>query len=284
MLFARSLRQRGGPLARLPIFSFQPRAGRPLAGDTLEHFDHLEIQHVHERINRRFAADPLGNKPLVCAWAEEHLPYDVLIFSDSDTVVLGPPTELALADDVSIAVRPADLVGVGVSSTDATSKKRQYWDQLYGVAGADEVVRGAVTTTVDERRIDSYWNSGLMAVRRDAGICCEWRRVYAAASDWGLRPPGAPQYLEQSSFAVAVRSIGGRIKTLPRSYNYPLHLHSRIGHGGRLNLAEATTVHYHRMFGEERPFLSRGIEPGPDSKWLRDEALALGVRAAGASA
>ena len=83
------------------------RPGHEPEPATVERLAALHATMVDEPLVQRFAETPTFNKVSVSAWAERELDHEFLVFTDTDCVFCGEPTELAEGDWVA-AVRPVD--------------------------------------------------------------------------------------------------------------------------------------------------------------------------------
>ena len=86
-----------------------------------------------------------------------------------------------------------------------------------GVSG-----RPFTETTVGQMRIRSYWNSGLVAVRRSAGLFGAWEDALGRLFDAGIVQKRWPQFMDQLSLAGVTADVDDRVRVLSDSYNYPL--------------------------------------------------------------
>lgn len=268
-LLVRSVRRYGGRYANCPILAFQPRRGPALAPATLELFRALDVEHRSEIINTEFVDYPLANKVLVAAAAERICTEDVIVFVDSDTIMLNEPSELDLAPGVDVAVRPVDRKGQG--STGWSDPNDAYWVRMYELCGA--ALGPNVTTTVDGVQIRAYWNTGLVAARRQCGLFSRWLRYFRTLSDAGHVPANS-FFLEQMSFAPAAALLGERVSVLERPYNFPLPWRHRLSEPWRhAQLDELVHVHYHQWFN--RPDYLSSLQPPLDlsaerARWLEE--------------
>lgn len=272
LLLCRSIRRFGGRHADAPIHTFQPRAGTEIAPETAAELRSLGVTHVTERLNGRFPDYGIANKVFACAWAEENLPHDVLVFLDSDSVVLGEPAELDLPRGVDAAVRPVDRKHQG--STGPGDPHDPFWVAARAAAGvrADPRVR----TTVDDEPIRAYYNAGLVAARRDAKVMTGWRAHFLRLMDAGLVPPhGRITFLDQVSLATALADRGDRVRVPDARHNYPLPLRPMLPRPLReLPLDALVHAHYHKWF--QRPGFLRELRPPLDPRsdrftWLESQ-------------
>jgi hypothetical protein len=266
-LLARSLRRWGGRLAGAPFYAFQPRAGQPLAPATLECFRTNGVVFVDQPLNQRFANFGLANKIYACAYAEQTAAEEVLVFLDSDTVITSEPAALTLAAGIDAAVRPVDFGGAGAergyvegsdywrthfrrpSSTGPPDPLDGYWLRLYALFGLGDP-GWYVEATLDRLRIRAWFNSGLVAVRRAAGLFGQWRDDFEAIAGAGLLPPdGRVHYTEQLALATALTRVRDRVTILPATYNYPLSGRAmQLPPLREAGLEKLVHIHYNRYF------------------------------------
>jgi hypothetical protein len=180
------------------------------------------------------------------------------IFLDSDKIVLREPSALMLAPGVDVAVRPVDRSFIGCR-VDQQGENYAYWCRLYEIAGA--LPKRTVRTTLDDEAIWEYYNSGLVAVRREAGIFSHWEMVFGRILASGVLPATGLHYVEQSALAASITAKASRVETLTADYNLPVIPEYAVVLESRLELlSEAITCHYHRSF-----------ENGGWNKWLSGE-------------
>ena len=120
---------------------------------------------------------PTFNKVAVSAWAERELDHETLVFTDTDCVFIGEPAELAEGDWVA-AMRPVDR---RIAGSRGKGKNEPFWRKMYDELGVE---RAAVRRDRRSARceIRAYWNSGLVAARRSAGLFGAWERRARCAS------------------------------------------------------------------------------------------------------
>jgi len=79
-----TLREFGGKLRDLPIFSYQPRKKYKISKETIAFFEKNQVEYIDLDLNKKYDYYPLANKPLSCAHREMNTNRDILIFLDSD--------------------------------------------------------------------------------------------------------------------------------------------------------------------------------------------------------
>ncbi len=259
VLFADALRTWGGELADAPLYAFTAPDDAP-DRDTLGRLRELRVTHLEPALERPYRDPPVLNKVFVSAWAERELDHEVLVFVDSDTVFLDHPRELALEGRLAAAKPVGNSRTAG--STGPGDPNEPYWQRVYDELG----VRAwpFVTTTVDRARIRAYWNTGLVAARRSAGLFGEWERALIRLFEAGC-VFRKPVLMEQVAWAAVIAEIHDRVLVLPDEYNYPLPKRRFLPAGVRdLELEQLVHVHYHR-WGHLPGFLDQ-LEPPLDSR------------------
>ena len=255
--------------------------GRGVSLETAAELCAQGVIHSEDPLNTAQPDYPLANKVYVCAHAERTFDHDVLVFADSDQVILNEPGALRLAPGEDAAVQPEPVLWVGAGSPD--HENYALWVALLARHGIESP--RFTRTVVGGHRIFGYWNSGLVAVRRNAGVFHRWQEIFEANWRESIWPKGGDHliYLEQVSFALALMSSGARLRTLSRDYNYHIVIHDELPPDARLSaLEDMTTMHYHKLIEKscwQKPFQRvRSFRPdGERYDWLRREMRALSI-------
>ena len=186
LLLVRSLRHFGGALgANSPIISYSPRQKAAPSDDVIRQLAALDVQLVFDVSNSRWPDYPFANKVVACAHAEQNLNVDVVVWLDSDQIVLREPGALQLSPDIDAAARPVSFKNIGFGSDDDASYS--YWMKLYEIGGA--LPKRKVETTLGGEVIWEYYNGGLIAARRNAGIFCHCEHIIGRILEiWSISP------------------------------------------------------------------------------------------------
>jgi hypothetical protein len=259
LLCVASLREFGGAMSQSPVYAFAPRPGSEPGEDTIAALREMGVEYIEEPLNPDMGKIPHVNKVFVAAWAERNLDHEVLVFTDSDTVFLAEPAELA-PGEWDAAARPVGSVNKG--STGEGHDNEEAWRTLYEVLGVRE--RPFLETVVERDRIRAYFNAGLVALRRDSGLGVAWRDATLAlrASSVGERPVYRRQ-IDQLSLAGVLSDRMDRVKLLPDTYSYPLPKRIKLPSAMQaLDLADLVHVHGHRWL--HFPGLLEAVHPPLD--------------------
>jgi len=245
LMLAESIRNFCGELKNTPIYSFHPRVGEPISKQTQQAFEALQVIHQQVPINREFHEYYLANKPLVCAYAEQNIDAEILVFLDSDKCLFSEPNEFLLPVNCNVRIRPE--YGQGIGSTGLRDPQEWYWQKLYEVLGVKREV--FVETPIGNKKIRAYWNSGLVAVRKSAGIFTAWKENFEKVMRMNITPPQGIYFVEQSVLSVTLCSLEENISHFSSAYSYPLPLHNRLSKESRLKAwDDIVSIHYFNLF------------------------------------
>jgi hypothetical protein len=238
-----TMRRNMGALANADIRAYAPRPGHTVSAWCRDLMDHFEVELIDEPLNASHADYPLANKPIALAHAEETCATDYVVFLDSDILVWQEPREFLLPDGVDLA-----LVPDGTKTTASAGPGdpfEDYWTRLYELVGA--TARPFVTTILSKERVRGTWNSGVVPVRRSAGIARQWR----ASMEQLLADDFAPReasYLRENNLLSAVAAAHyDRYRELSFSYNYPVQNWDRMTAAG-IAPEDAVLWHYQPFF------------------------------------
>jgi hypothetical protein len=271
ILLVESLRRFGGRYGDAPVHAYRPRAGDPLPEATVERLRDLGAELHEDTLNAEHDYDPMLNRIFVGRHAERTLADDVIVFCDSDAVFTGEPRGLDIGPELDAAARPVGEVGKG--SRGPGDRRDEYWLRMYELAGVE--ARPFMRTGIGRRRIRAYWNAGLVATRRRAGVFDRWHGVLMRLLDAGHVPQTKRNpAIDQLSLAATLSLAPDRTKTLGPAYNYPIQKRALLPPRlRRMDLTDIVHVHYHRWFNlpgfleRVEPPLDRTSEP---FRWLAE--------------
>lgn len=271
LLLVESLRAWGGRWADAPVYAFAPRPANQPEPATVEGLESLGATVVTEPLVSRFEEFPTFNKVCVSAWAERELDHDTLVFTDSDCVFVGEPAELGEGDWVA-AARPVDR---RIAGSKGKGKNEPFWRKMYAELGVKRRSRPFVETTVGAMPIRAYWNSGLIAARRSAGLFNAWEDALNRLFDAEIVQKRWPHFMDQLSWAGVTANVHKQVRQLSAGYNYPLpHRGGGIAPEAReLDLDDLVHIHYRLWF--HLPEALAKVVPAfdPDSeryRWLTE--------------
>lgn len=243
LLMVESFRRFAGNLKDTPIYSFQVREKNNVSTSTLKSLESFGVKHQKVVLNHKYPDYPLANKPLLCAYAEQNIDAEILVFLDSDLVFFSEPKEFLLPPEYDVGIRPEHEKMIG--SEGKNDPNDEYWQHLYQLAGVRDQ-ENFVTTTVDRQKIRAFWNSGVVAVRKSAGIFTAWQETFEKLLAVGSMIDSKNFYYEQSALSATICAKTNKILCFYPSYNYPIHSHNLILESDRLNsFDEIVCIHDH---------------------------------------
>ena len=250
------------------MYAFAPRPAYLPEPATVQRLEELGVRLIDEPLVDRFADDPTYNKVPVSAWAERELDHETLVFTDTDCVFMSEPTELVEGDWLA-AARPVDR---RIAGSRGKGKNEPYWRKMYAELGVTG--NPFVQTTVGQMEIRAYWNSGLLAAKRSAGLFGAWERALNQLDDADLIFGKWPQFMDQLSWAAVTADVHDRVRILSDAYNYPLrHRASLVPEAVELDLAEIAHLHYRLWFHmpDALPKVNPPFDPATDRyRWLAE--------------
>lgn len=250
-----TMRRNMGNLAGAAIWAYAPRPGRTVAPWCRELMDHFEVRLFDEPLNAAHADYPLANKPLALAHAEAHAATEFVTFLDTDILAWREPSAFLLEADVDIA-----LVPDGTKTTASAGPGdpfEEYWMRLYALTGA--TARPFVTTILTGERVRGSWNSGVIALRRSAGIASQWREAMLRMLDDDFAPPAASYLRENNLLSAVAAARFDRMRELSFAYNYPVQNWDRMTAKG-IAPEEAVLWHYQPFFDKAYRRFARRID------------------------
>ena len=263
-----SIRQFGGVVKDCPIYSFQPRKSKKVSKETLQFFEKNNVNFIDIELNKNYGFYPLANKPLICAWAEQNIDSEILIFLDSDVVVFNQPDEMIDLSNYDVRLRPVDIIGSG--SDGKTDANAAYWDQLYQQLGVNS--RKHITTTLDSQHILAYWNTGHIVSKRSTGLYGQWKQNFEMMISKKLIPSNGLFFTEQISLAASVSALDLKVAEFGNCYNYPIHLHHKLVETNRSAARpdDLISIHYHDLFSESHipDHIEQYLNENDRGKWF----------------
>ncbi|MCA1633426.1 MAG: hypothetical protein LC802_06825 [Acidobacteria bacterium] len=290
LLLFESIRRYAGCFSDCALYALSPRAGHAISVDAKRRLDELGAVYIDTILNTECPEYGSANRVAAAAHIEDTRPHEILVILDSDTLFLREPSELILTPEVDVAVRPIDLKGMSTSGPADPSDL--YWRDLCRCCGVDYDEVPWTKSSVDRRRIKANYNGGLVVVRGGLGILRRWAHFFFESIRRGIRPSSGRETFRagagwvqpaaanlwgsnQAALSLAVWSTTRRVHELSPTYNYPLHLHSRIRAAQvRANFPRLVHVHYHWLFAPDslpaNPlFLPSGPLSVAQRDWLR---------------
>ncbi len=273
-----SLRNFGGSYSKLPIFSYNPRKGKPLSRSTLKFFEENEVVYIDLPLNLKYTDYPYANKPIACNHREQKTSADILIYLDSDTFFLNPPNEFAAISEADVLLRPVHIKNVG---TDAgfSGVYGEYWKKLYGLLGVKNLRE--ITTSMDRKKILEYFNGGMFLTKTQTGLFRAYHDNFEKVMAAGLMPGNEKTFVEQTVFAATVSQMELEVKLLSKYYNCPEGRFMKTASKSNAidDMHNVVLVHHHNIFRNRdasNPFFEK-LDYFPNGKIINQKLIEFSV-------
>jgi hypothetical protein len=222
-----SLRMFGGKFGEAPVWVFEVDPDKTCCKEMANEGVHVFPVGMADGVGKY----PFGNMVAACAQAEAMAADEdgSMVWIDEGCVVVQPPFLLRLGESWDAAVRPVHIRNVGLRRTDAVDS---FWRGIYQAVGVDDLEQ-SVESFVDREVIRPYFNSHCFAINPKLGLMRRWFELFRRlVGDTTFQTAACQDDLHQTFLFQAilstllVNSIGWeRLRILPPTYNYPMHLH-----------------------------------------------------------
>ncbi|HNS64572.1 MAG TPA: hypothetical protein PKN11_09090 [Anaerolineaceae bacterium] len=268
ILLARSIRQFAGVVADSAIHVMEPEQS-PLSTAARRALEELSVSVFPFCLPPGGLDFPLAQKVYAAAEAEDRAGKDLLVWMDSDTMVLDQPDAFQLPESVSLGCCPVHLKNI---SSLFSQPLDDFWREVFGGCGVSLDRLFPVVSTMDAQEIYAHFNAGLLVVRPKAGILRTWRenfeRLYL---DRRFAPLYAERQARQFFFSQAVLAATivqmlarEKIQLFSPRYNHPIMLVERYP----VSITDPITCRYDAYSVLERCACLR-LKPGV-TRWLHD--------------
>lgn len=233
LLLARSIRAFAGSYASATIQALYPAESGALSPDTVAELNNLGVQLRPFAIERAALTFPFGAKVFAAAAAEVQAigRSDLLVWLDSDAIVLQEPAELVIGDQELLGYRPVDHTLI---ASRFEEKIDEFWQLIYLECAVPDRRIFPMTTSVDQVLIRPYFNAGMLVIRPGLGLLGQWADTFARLYRSPLFSPFYRQnqlyqiFFHQAVLAGLILSVLAleALHLLPHLVNYPLHMHA----------------------------------------------------------
>jgi hypothetical protein len=287
LLLFESIRRYAGRFGGCDLYALSPRAGHSISAATRARLDELGVHYVDDVLNTECPEYGPANRVAAAAYVEQRRPHGLLVVIDSDTLFIREPSEFDLAPDVDVAVRPVDVKGI--CTTGSRDPADRYWRELCRVGGVAYNDIPWVESFIDRCRVKASYNGGLVVARSRLGVFRRCAEIFFESVRSGLKanlsagpfragagwvePAAARRWgSSQAALSLAIWDTTRRVRRLPPTYNYPLHLHERLEPAlARATFPHLVHVHYHWLLAADALPANPLFHPhGPLSPEQRD--------------
>lgn len=233
LLFARSIRTFGGRFKSSTITMVTPQQPDSISRSVQDELRYLQVELCDIEIAEPILAFPFGAKVMAAAKAENVTSRnsELLVWMDTDSILIQEPEALILPKDKILGFRPVDHTLIA-SRFEAPID--DFWHLIYGKFGISKETVYPMVTSVDQVTIRPYFNAGMLVVRPDAALLENWSTAFARCFDdedfsfYYRQNVMYKIFFHQAVLAAVILSTVNEeeLYQLPHRVNYPLHLHA----------------------------------------------------------
>jgi hypothetical protein len=174
LLLAYSIRQFSGSYSTSNILVLVPEKS-PLARATHTELNHLSVTVIPFYLPEPAQSFPYAQKVYAAAEAERFAETALLVWMDSDTLILEQPDELDLQENIHLGCSPVHLKNI---SSLAAEPIDPFWQSVYLDCDVHPERIFPITSMMDRLQVRAHFNAGLLSVRPKDGLLCAWRENF----------------------------------------------------------------------------------------------------------
>lgn len=234
ILLARNLAQvvQSPDFLGAPILLLYP-AHLGLSAELADALEGLPVRALPFEIPQPFRAFPLAQKVFAAAQAEAHTRSELLVWMDSDTLIVQPPVDFHLPPQKKLAVCPVQLKNISSPVAEAVDG---FWQPICAHCQTPPERIFSVTTLVDKVAVRAHFNAGCLVTRPELGLLAAWKTNFETLANQETLAPFYQQrplyqfFVHQAVLAATILACFRQeeIAILPESYNYPIFLQEKF--------------------------------------------------------
>jgi hypothetical protein len=252
LLLVESIRSSAGSLSKNPIWCIVPKYDKQLSKGFTKKISLFDVDIFFYAIDKALLEFPFA--PMVMSAAETESralgQTEILVWLDTNTVILKEPKDFFLADHISLGYRPAHHRLIGSPSAEPPD---DFWKHIYNYCGVPEKNMFSMMTHVDGKKIRPYFNAGILITRPGKKIFQSWKDMFfaiyqeAVFKEFYKTDDRYAIFMHQAVLSgVILASLSpDELQELPPTYNYPVHLYNEdITQNKQKNLKALVTFRY----------------------------------------
>ncbi len=280
LLMVASIRKFAGKLSNNPIWMLIPDTVNEIPIEIKEQLSSHKVQLISYKIDTDVINFPFAGYVFAAATAEitAENKTDILVWMNSDTLIINEPSDFLLNEDKNLAYRPVHHTLIG-SVIDKPIDS--FWNLIYEKCGVPESKIFPMKTHVDHNTLRPYFNAGCLVVRPEKGLFQSWwhsfKELYRDKSfrNFYEKDDLYAIFIHQAVLSGVILSSMEKYELLelPFSYNYPLHLYfeSPIEYRPQ-NINDLITARF-----EKQKYLEDAPIHDPLKSWLKAQLNALSI-------
>ncbi len=184
---------------------------------------------------------------------------DILVWLDSDTILLTDPLDFRLPENIALAYRP---IMHNRSGTLYDAPPNPFWKRIYEVLDIDEASLFPMITPADHQKVKAYFNAGLVVVRPEYGMLRKWGDDFSKLYHDPALVEMCQADIDKRIFLHQTALVGAVLNTIDRDqmielsdrYNYPIFFDIMFGADRPFDsLENVVTLRYDYYFRDPEP-------------------------------
>lgn len=274
----RSLRTFGGSFKEAPVWVYFPEDFTDRDTSLLKKLNALDVTLKTSVTPEDSQYFYFSGKVFAASKAEEDAcsTADVLVWMDSDTLILKEPLLFNLPKGIAFGYRPVMHKLIGSAYGDPPD---EFWQTIYQEFSLPDSAFYPMTTPGDQQTIRPYFNAGLLVVRPEKGILRQWTRNFQKLYKNSFFVNQCRQdkykriFLHQTALVPAVLKLTKKTECIefPETVNYPLFFKKMFGATRPFDdINDAVTIRYEHYFQNPEPQWENELKAPPEIiHWLK---------------
>jgi hypothetical protein len=280
VLLAESLRAFAGKFSGSDIWVFMPDYGEQPSEQAVDRLHRLGVKIVPFEIDRAdlklFFMSEINAVAIAESMAVDK--HQIVVWMDSNTVVLREPAELELPGKFQLGYRPVHHLLVGSRFDQPLDP---FWSLVYQICNVPKQRVFPMKPVVEDLQMRPYFNAGILVSRPQNGLFGKWKDTFVRNyrnvefQPFYEKDRRYSIFLHQAILSAVILSIFDRdeLLELPWTYNYPLHLFDKDQTEMRPDSLEELVTFRHEGFHQQASWRDR-IPAGDALKhWLAAHIL-----------
>ncbi len=280
LLLAESIRAFAGALSHTPTWYLIPKYRDPPSQAVRDRLRALEVTLIPITPDYAVPAFPFIDKVVTASAAESMARGHtrLLVWLDSNTLLLHEPTALLLPDGKNLGFRPVHHTLIGSRFDEALDP---FWTRIYHACHVPPDHVFPMMTHVDNTRIRPYINTGLLVTRPETGLLQAWRDTFFAVyqdpafQDFYQQDERYRIFMHQAVLTGVILSTMAptTLHELPPTYNYPLHLYTQDSTDHRPSSLDELVTFRHEGFYEDSEWIKKMPANEALKHWIANRLL-----------
>ena len=277
LLLAESIRRNGGKLASSPIWFFSPENQSNFSEMTLKWLEALNIRLIPFNLDSNVQQIFFLREVEALTKAEELIngQAEIMIWMDSNTLVLKEPTHCMLPANKQLGYKPVHHLLLGSRYEDELDP---FWKEVYSFCKVNQERIFPMKPMIEDIQMKPYFNAGFLVTSPEYSLIANWSAFFKEA----IQNPTFTEFMKHDhryeiflhqailSAVILNQFEPSQLLELPGSYNYPLHLWLEDHTNRRPSSLEHCITIRHEGLLKTKSWMTGGPFNKNQTDWLLD--------------